>query len=381
MDRYLKPHLLEFADRKIILVMGPRQVGKTTLVKGLSSSVAYYNYDIKDHIDVFLKNNWDRSKKIVIFDELHKKKNWKQWLKGLYDNEDLKKQAMIVTGSARLDISKKMGDSLAGRFFTYRLNPLDLHELRGTQSLEKNYENLLKFSGFPEPFFETSEKFYAQWKKSHIDMILRQDLLNFEVVKDIDSLEVLIELISQNVTSTTSYKSLSEDLQKDEKTIKKWLGHLENLYVLFKINPFHQKINRSIKKMGKYYFFDISRVRGLSPELKESAQFENLVALSLKKYIEFQNDVFGKNYELNFVKYQDQKEIDFVIIEDKLPILLIETKLGNHTISPSLRKNEKIFESAQKIQLVKNLKREFSTPEGIKVIRALDFLENITFDI
>lgn len=381
MDRYIKKHLLEYADKKIILLTGPRQVGKTTLTKSLNQSLAYYNYDVKDNFEVFQKSQWDRSKKLVVFDELHIKKNWKNWLKGIYDNGELKNQQIVVTGSSRLDISKKMGDSLAGRFFSYQLNPLDLDELKGTQSTEKNYYNLLNYSGFPEPFFEASEKFYNQWKKSHLDMILRQDLLNFEVVKDIDTLEMMVELVSTQISSTTSYKSLAEDLQKDEKTIKNWLRHLENLYVLFRLNPYHHKLKRSLTKTGKYYFYDICRVRGSTVEQKEAAQLENLVALSLKKYIDFQNDVFGKSYDLQFIKFTDQKEIDFVVLEKNIPKLLIEVKLSDSSVSKSFNRQDKALQNIKKIQLVKNLKREFSTPSGIKIIRCLDYLENIDFDL
>lgn len=381
MDRYLKPHLLEFSSKKIILLTGPRQVGKTTLAKDLlGQSLAYYNYDVKDNYNVFKKNEWDRTKKLVIFDELHKMKNWKLWLKGLYDDGVLKKQAILVTGSARLNIVKKMGDSLAGRFFSYQLYPLDLQELKGHETTQKNYQKLLRFGGFPEPFFEGSEKFYGQWKRSHIDMILRQDLLNFEVVKDLDSLEVLIYMMTKRVASPLSYHSLSEDLQKDEKTIKKWIGHLENLYVVFKVPPFHGRLERAMKKMGKYYFYDISRVQGETPEEKESLQLENLVALSLKKHIDFKNEVLGKNYSLHFIRLKGDKEIDFLICNDGMPKIAIEVKLSDSSPSMGFKIEGQLLKTVKKIQLVKNLKRPFTTPEGVSVISALDFLENIVID-
>lgn len=154
MDRSLKKPLNELLGKKILLLMGPRQVGKTTLVKSLNKDFAYYNYDIKKDLKIFKDLNWDYSKKLVIFDELHKMKKWKLWLKGIYDDGLTVKQNFIITGSARLDIAKKMGDSLAGRFFSFRLNPLNLKELNQMGTVEENYNKIIKWGGFPEPFFE-----------------------------------------------------------------------------------------------------------------------------------------------------------------------------------------------------------------------------------
>ncbi|MCM2281993.1 MAG: AAA family ATPase [Bdellovibrionaceae bacterium] len=375
--RYLRPSLTEYIHRKIILIMGPRQVGKTTLAKGLAKSLAYYNYDNKEDLRVFTHQEWDRGRSLVVFDELHKKKNWKLWLKGIFDSVGVERQNIVVTGSARLDVAKKVGDSLAGRFFSYRLHPFDLKELKGTQSLETNYQKLIHFSGFPEPLFEGNEKFYGLWKKTHSDLILRQDLLSLEVIRDLDSLELLIELLSMQVGSTVSYKSLAEDLQKDEKTIKVWLRHLENLYVVFRIEPFATNVSRGIKKAGKYYFYDVARVRGKTSEQTEAARLENLVALSLKKEIDFQSDTEGRSFALHFIKLRDQREVDFAIVKDKKVIRLIEVKLGDSSPSASLKVIGRNFEQAEQIQLVRKLTREFSTPEGLRVTRALDYLAEL----
>lgn len=374
MDRMIKKPISDYLNKKIILITGPRQVGKTTLSKSFAKDFSYYNYDIKEHLSVFLKNEWDRTHKLVIFDEVHKKRNWKLWLKGLYDAGELKKHHIVVTGSARLDIAKKMGDSLAGRFFSFRLNPLDLKELKwlnhGTP--EKNYQNLLKLGGFPEPFFESSEKFYNIWKKTHTDLILRQDLITYETVRDIDSLEVLIEMLSTRVGSNISINSLSEDLSRDEKTIKKWLEILENLFVIFKLPPYSKNIARSLKKSSKYYFYDIPRVKG-----DESAKLENLVALSLKKEIEFLQDTEGLDLDLRYIRTKDKKEIDFLVLKNAKPFKLIEVKLSETNVSPSFFSLEKYFNDIEKIQLVKNFDSTKITQSGVKVISATKYLTEL----
>ncbi len=372
MKRYYSIENLEFfLKKKIVLIMGPRQVGKTTIAKNLLNDFVYYNYDIKKDIKVFLDQEWDREKKLVIFDELHKMKKWKLWLKGIYDEGHLERQQILVTGSAKLDIAKKMGDSLAGRFFSFRLNPLDLKELNNQGNLDDNYKKLITLGGFPEPFIQGTEKYANIWRKTHMDTILRQDLLSLEKIRDIDGIELLVELLSQRVGSTISIHSLAEDLDRDDKTIKRWITALENLYVIFKVGPKTKNIARGIKKSNKYYFYDIGRVSG-----DESAKLENLVALSLKKQLEFFEDTEGIRFGLFFAKTKDDKEIDFFVEQNKKKSLLIEVKLSDSSITPNFKLFKRFFPDAECIQLVKNLNREFSNADGIKVKSALKYLAN-----
>lgn len=106
----------------------------------------------------------------------------------------------MVTGSAKLDAYRKVGDSLAGRFFEFRLHPLDLKEINdilGPKDLEKKLDKLLKIGGFPEPYLEGDETYYNRWKRRHLDVILKQDLVDLENVRHITSIETLIELLKK----------------------------------------------------------------------------------------------------------------------------------------------------------------------------------------
>lgn len=377
--RYLQKPILELLQKKMVLLMGPRQVGKTTFSKDLSSDFAYYNYDLKKDLQVFLHQNWDRSKNLIIFDELHKMKKWKLWLKGLHDEGLTKKQSILVTGSARLDIAKKMGDSLAGRFFSMRLHPLDLKELKMMQvkadSTVTQYKKLLNFSGFPEPFFEGTERFYGMWRKTHSDLIIRQDMPSLETVKDIDGIELLIELLATRVGSLISFNSLSEDLGRDDKTIKRWLEILERMYVVFRVSPFSKNISRSIKKAGKYYFYDLARVEG-----DEGQKLENLVALALKKEIEYQEDCNGTLGKLQFLQTKDKREIDFLVTQRNKNPRLFEVKLSDAQVSKNFDVFTSSIKNAEQIQIVKNLDREYQSSNGTKVLSALDYLENFNFN-
>lgn len=374
MQRYLRKPLLDLLGSKILLLSGPRQVGKTTLCRNLVPSLAYYNFDIKKDLKVFRDQEWDRTTDVVVFDELHKMKKWKQWLKGLYDEDPKRKQQIIVTGSARLEALKKVGDSLAGRHFHLRLHPFDIKELAGQMTGEEAYRRLLQHGGFPEPFLKNSSVFSGLWRKSHTDTIVRQDLLSLEVVKDINQIEVLIELLSERVGSLISHKALAEDLGKDEKTVKRWIGLLEDLYVVFRVTPYSKNISRSLRKMSKCYFYDLARVQG-----DEAIRLENLVALALLKEIHFQEDVNGVKGRLHFIRTKEQYEIDFAVQQQGRALKLIEVKLSDSDVSRNFALiKAKMKEKVESLQLVKNLERSYSNRDGVTVIPAIRYLEKIS---
>lgn len=377
MKRYLWDASQEFLGRKFLLITGPRQVGKTTLVKNLTKDFSYYNYDIKKDMHIFKDQNWDREKSLIIFDELHKMKKWKLWLKGIYDEGLTEKQKFVVTGSARLDIAKKMGDSLAGRFFSLRLHPLDIKELVSTgEEPQKAYKKLLQYGGFPEPYFTGTERFYRQWQRSHADLILRQDLIYFESVRDIEGIEVLIELLSQRVGSVISYSSLAKDIQRDEKTIKKWLQILENLYIVFRVPVYAKNIARSKLKAGKYYFYDLGKVQG-----DISCRVENLVALALKKEIEYQLDYQGILGNLYFLQNLEKKEIDFFVEQKGSSPWLIEVKMSDHQESKNFSVFESYFKDCKKVQLVADLDHGFTTKNGVQIRNLANYLAKLDLSL
>ncbi len=369
MERHLKKFILSDLHKKIVIVTGPRQVGKTTLSKELLKDFEYLNYDnVLDRKKIH-KSDLDFNSTNYIFDEIHKMKNWKKWLKGHFDVRQ-NKNAIVVTGSAKIDTYKKMGDSLAGRYFQYKLFPFDVKELiqHSKISSEAAMNKILELSGFPEPYLSGSTGEYRRWQKSHLDVILRQDLLETESVQQIKSVELLIELMSERVGSLISYNSLREDLSTDDKTVKRWCNLLEDIYVLFKILPFHSRSSAAIKKAPKYYFFDIPRVSD------DGARFENLVALSLYKEINFRNDTQGESYTLHFIRNKSQKEVDFVICNKKKPVALIEAKLSDNNLENNFSIFEKITGPVPKFLIVKKLKKSTTLKDGSKVVAAHTWL-------
>jgi len=377
MERYLEKYIQKDLKRKIALLTGPRQTGKTTLAKMLKENFDYFNYDNAEHRLSLMEKTWDRSRDLVIFDELHKMKNWKSWLKGIYDTERIP-PSIIVTGSAKLDAYKKVGDSLAGRFFEFRLHPLDLKEIKtvlGPEDLAEKLDRLLKLGGFPEPYLEGDETYYNRWKRSHLDIILRQDLVDLENLRHITSIETLIQLLKKKVGSPISHRSLAEDLQCSDKTIKRWLTVFETLYVVFKVPPFHKNISRSLLKAPKYYFYDTGQVPD-EPGMK----LENLVACSLLKEIHFREDCQGEKWGLYYLKNKDGREIDFFITKQKTPALMIEVKWSDAERSPNFSFFEKYLAGVNKIQIVKDLKREKTYPDGTKIRAAKNWLSEISLE-
>jgi len=371
-ERAQKPLIQRDLERKIVLLSGPRQAGKTTLAKGIfPSSFDYLNYDARSDRIRLRESSWDRALELVVFDEIHKMKDWKRFLKGIYDKEGVRPR-ILVTGSARMDIARRMGDSLAGRFFQHRLYPLDVKELQGQGKPEEILEALLRLGGFPEPFLSGNESDAARWRNTHLEIILRQDLLTLEGLRDMASVETLVDLLRRRVGSPVSYNSLARDLERDAKTVRRWLTALENLYVVFRVSPHHRNIARSLLKEPKYYFYDVGQVEG-----DEGARFENLVALSLLKEIHYRQDVEGRDLSLNYLRTKDGREVDFAVVEKGQPTWLIEAKLSASELSPHLEHFGKFSQKAKKLQLVRHLKTEKTFPSGAEMRRAAPWLSKM----
>jgi len=372
MRRYLEESIKKDLQEKIVILSGPRQVGKTTLSRQLVPSYAYFNYDSSSDRRMLKKEEWPRDAQLIIFDELHKMKNWKSWIKGIYDTEGIP-PGLLVTGSARLEASQKAGDSLAGRFFSYRLHPLTVKEICAIlgESPADALDGLLRFGGFPEPYLKKSEVSARRWRRTHIDTIIRQDLLDLERVREIKSIEILIELLRERVGSSTSYSSLAEDLQVSIPTVKHWLEILENLYVVFAVRPYHKNIARSILKEPKYYFYDTGAVEG-----DLGAKMENVVALALWRDLHWLEDTTGRRVSLHYLRDKEKREVDFLAIIDNKPALMLEVKAGDDSFSRSLFHFHEFLNDASAVQLVYGLTRKKSTPR-IKMLPLAEFLAEI----
>ena len=371
MKRYIENFLYPDLKEKIVLLSGARQVGKTTLAHSLDLSKTYLNFDsLKDRI-IINGQEWNRDVELIIFDELHKMKNWKSWIKGIYDTEGIR-PSLLVTGSARLDTYRKTGDSLAGRYFSYRLHPFSVKEVCTYTDIDAKeaVRRIMLFGGFPEPFLKNNEVFARRWRKSHLDTIIREDLLDLEKVRDIKSIELLIDMLRTRVGSSVSYQSLAEDLQVSAPTVKHWLSILESLYIIFPVRPYHKNIARSILKEAKYYFYDTGAVEG-----DDGAKLENLTASAFLKELHFVEDTTGSRCALHYLRDKEKREVDFLLLIDDKPLYLIEVKVSDDTFSPALFRYNNLIPSAKAIQIVLNL-REKKMKNNIKMYPVSNFLKD-----
>jgi predicted AAA+ superfamily ATPase len=380
--RYLYNQIIEDLKKKIVFVTGPRQVGKTFLAKQIMENFAhpqYLNYDNINDLRIINDASWALNTDLIVFDEIHKMKNWKRYIKGVYDSKP-ENQSILVTGSVRLDTFRQSGDSLAGRYLHLRLNPISTKEIAPiVPGAYDALELLNTFGGFPEPLLnavnlekEKAEIESARWKNQYYSDIIREDILEFSRIGEIKTMKTLLQLLRTRVGSPLSLNSIANDLQVSPNTIKKYVQILESLYIIFLVTPFHKNIARSILKEPKVYFYDTSFVEG-----DKGLKLENTCAVSLLKHVQFLFDTKGENIKLNYLRTKDNREVDFAIARDGELIRLIEVKLSDIKVSPSLKYFAERFKSVEAFQLVHNLKQN-ENRGGINILRASDWLGELS---
>ena len=368
MIRYLREPVERDLAKKMVFVGGPRQVGKTTLARQLlPNDQGYLSWDIPEDRERILKRELPDAA-LLVFDELHKYRSWRNYLKGLYDR-DRARRRILVTGSARLDFYRFGGDSLQGRYHYWRLHPLSVAELKIRRP--KGLEQLLRLGGFPEPFFGGSEIEAKRWSREYRSRLVREDLASLERVQDLGNLELLMLRLPDLVGSPLSVNALREDLQVSHKTLGHWIEILERLYAVFRIAPFGAPNIRAVKKERKHYHLDWSLV----PDL--ALRFENLVACHLLKWIHYEADAKGRDLELRYFRDVDGREVDFVVLEDRKPFLLIECKWADAEIAKPLRYLTLRFPGCPAWQLSCVGTKDYLSPEGIRVAPAVAFLEEL----
>ncbi len=356
----------------MVLLAGPRQAGKTTLAKEIGRSIkgtTYLNYDHAEDRKMIHEEAWLDSTELLILDELHKMPDWKGFLKGIYDTK-LDHLKILVTGSARLEVFSQVGDSLAGRYYAHRLLPLSPAEL-ALLNEKVVLDRFLERGGFPEPFLEESETDAKRWRRQYVEALLRGDVLDFDGIQNVRNIRLIFELLRGRVGSPVSYSSIAKDVGIAPNTVKKYLGVLEALYIVFRVTPFSKNIARSLLKEPKIYFFDTGLVAGDS-----GAQFENLVAVCLLKHVYARVDYHAEEISLNYLRTKDGKEVDFALVRDGAVQRMIEVKCRNGAIGSALLDFHKKYRFPA-TQVVKELRRERMDQE-IEVVSGERFLSNLS---
>lgn len=345
--RYFYPNIAADLKEKMVFIGGPRQVGKTTLAETIGQSYPatdYLNWDRRSHRQRILTEQFSENAKLLIFDELHKYRQWKNYIKGIFDTQK-NLYNIIVTGSARLDLYKKGGDSLLGRYYFYRLHPFSVAELLGkyhpitpltalpfqaTRLAQKHFTDLLQWSGFPEPLFARQPHTLRRWQNTRLDRLIKEDIRDIENIRDLSALQILVDLLPTKVGAQLSMNSLREDLSVAHKTISAWMDILERFYYHFRIYPWFSKTFTSLKKEPKLYLWDWTQIED------PGTRFENIIASHLLKFVHWLQDTAGYKAELHYLRDTQGREVDFLITVNKKPWFAVEAKLTDETPSPQL---------------------------------------------
>ncbi|MBN1418224.1 MAG: ATP-binding protein [Planctomycetes bacterium] len=378
------------AEKAMVFIAGPRQVGKTTLAEAIGRAFPnrlHLNWDVESDRARILKAPYffaemprrDASPPLVVFDEIHKRRGWKAYLKGVYDRFG-REFRFLVTGSGRLDTYQRGGDSLAGRYLLFHLWPFTLAELAGRRvsidsfradplgviagdlgSLEKTWRRLASSSCFPEPYVAARPASYRRWSSTYSSQIVREDIRDLTGIRAIGDLETLFVLLPERVGSPLSITSLAEDLEVAYNTVRSWLDAFERFYLVFTITPWTRRVVRAIHKERKTYLFDHALIEDPAP------RFENMVALELFRAVELWSDLGHGRFSLHYVKNKEQDEVDFLIADGRRPILLVEAKRADPQVSRALRKFQDQL-GVPAVQLLDEGDSFRTVPNGAKTI-------------
>lgn len=373
---------------KMVFIGGPRQVGKTTLSHQIGEkkyrNYSYLNWDNNQDKDKIINSKFDSEAKLLIFDEIHKYGKWKNYIKGEYDKNKIKYD-ILVTGSARLDIYRKGGDSLMGRYHYYRLHPFSLAEVANIEnkikvgkelvfSNQKNlreiFDDLLIYGGFPEPFLKKSMRTLRRFHKERQSRLIKEDIRDVELIRDLSALEILAKILPDKVASLFSLNSLSGDLQVTHKTVSLWVDILERFYYHYRIYPFTASTIKSLRKEPKIYLWDWSQVQN------KGSRLENIVGSHLLKFVHILQDTEGYNVELKYLRDIEGREVDFLIIIDNKPWFVVEVKSSEQKVSKHLNYFNKKMKIPFSYQVV-DLENVDFLQNNVRVISVDKFLSGL----
>ncbi len=334
---------------QMIFLVGPRQAGKTTvslMAAELNDDFTYLNWDNLDHRKVILSGvagvagyaGLDRlaaRPPVLVFDEIHKYGKWKTFLKGFYDTHKGRVR-IIVTGSSRLDVYRKGGDSLMGRYFSYRMHQLSLAELGRVDLPEReisppspgrrgDLEKLLKNGGFPEPFLKDDPRFLNRWRKLRRVQLMKEDIRDLSRIQELGQMEILGEVLKNQSGRLTNYTRIAGRINVSSATVRRWIRTLEGFFYCFTIQPWSKNVPRSLLKEPKTYLWDWVDVDD------EGRRAENLVASHLLKAVHYWTDRGLGEYGLWFFRDKEKREVDFLVSRNGKPWFLVEVKLSSRS--------------------------------------------------
>ncbi|MBI3268226.1 MAG: ATP-binding protein [Planctomycetes bacterium] len=332
-------------------VTGPRQVGKTTACRTLAN--VYLNWDDEDDRRDFLKGSavlasrlgLDRLRAappVAVFDELHKFRRWKTLLKGFFDAHG-DAARILVTGSSRLDVYRRGGDSLMGRYFPYRMHPFTVAEtlapeLPDPQRIhrpparveEADFKALWEHGGYPEPFVRRDARFTRRWAGLRRQQLVREDLRDLTRIQELGQIDVLTALLSERSGEQLVHSNLAQEIRVSVDTLRRWIDTLCGFHLGFLVRPWFRNVERSLRKEPKWFLSDWSGVA------EPGKRAETFLACHLLKAAQGWTDLGLGAFELRYLRDKEKRAVDFVLVRDRKPWALVEVKLAEDRIGPAL---------------------------------------------
>jgi uncharacterized protein len=348
-DTMLAEHVQR--NRQMAFVTGPRQVGKTTACRDLAQ--AYINWDNADDRKPILQGpaavaqrlGLERLRKeplIAVFDELHKFPRWKSFLKGFYDTY-ADSVRLLVTGSSRMDVYRRGGDSLMGRYFLYRMHPFTVaeaihHDLPDLGKIvrpprpivEDDFAALWTHGGYPEPFLRRDPRFTRRWSTLRQQLLLREDIRDLTGIHELGQIETLVSLLLSRSNDRMVYKNLAGDVQVTVDTLRRWVATLCGFHLGFLLRPWFKNVASSLRKEPKWFLRDWSGI------VDEGKRAETFIACHLLKAVEGWTDLGLGEFQLGYLRDKQKREVDFVVARDGHPWILVEVKKAQEQLSPAL---------------------------------------------
>ena len=366
----------------VVAITGPRQSGKSTLLRHCVPSYRYITFDDIDIREMFYadpKKFINMYQENVIFDEVQKVPEIFEYIKIIIDNDRAKKGRYILTGSSQFALVKKISESLAGRIGLLSLLPLDYQELS-----KESYDKVLYKGSYPEQVVSKFD-FWKEWYSSYIDTYLIKDVREIANIGDIRDFQRLLQLLAANCAQQLNYTTFSNQLGVDVRTLKKWISILEASYIIFILPPYFDNFGKRIVKSPKIYFYDmgilcfLNKINNYDQYIQSPltpAIFENFVISEIiKKSLHHK-----KEENFYYLRTNHGREVD-LIIEGDSKIKLIEIK-SSQTFKVKMLDHLGFF---KKENMKKNLDFEslllyqgdtMPDYDNCKILNYSDFLKN-----
>ncbi|MFQ5501910.1 MAG: ATP-binding protein [Phycisphaerae bacterium] len=393
-DALLSEHLAN--HRQMAFVSGPRQVGKTTTCRNHAAGLINWdNLDDRERIlagpagliKYLALDRLSKTTPVALLDELHKFPRWKQFLKGFFDTY-AHQVRLIVTGSSRLDTYCRVGDSLMGRYLLYRMHPFSVAETvhqnipdskhiirapRRPKALE--FDALWDHGGYPEPFLKRDKRFSRRWQGLRTQQLVREDVRDLTQIQHIDQLAMLINILGDRSSDQLVYSNLARDVRASVDTIRRWIDTLNSLHHGFLVRPWFKNISRSLRKEPKWFLRDWANIGD------DGKKSESFVGCHLLKAVEGWSDMGLGKFQLAYLRDKGQREVDFVVIRDGKPWILIEVKYREESMDGQLKFYQNQTGAPFAFQVVVDADYVdadcFTKPRGPIVVPAKTFLSQL----